>query len=344
MVSEKKTYSNKFDKDISLIEIGNENLKAEILDYGAIIRSLSVRKKDGFWLNTVLGFEDISDYAENPAYFGAVCGRHTGRILDGEFSIDNKKYILHQNYPPYHVHGGKLGLDKRFWKYSLIADGVVLYYHSPDGEEGYPGDVDIYVTYRILGNEFHTEIFAQASRTTPLNIVNHTYFNISSEPSIHQHELKLNSKRYGYFDKDKKTLCKNTEKNTMFSFYKGKMLASILGADDPEISYLGGGLDNFYIIDAGCFWSLELLSKIDNLLLRVHTNRPCYVLFTGNSLGNNLPAVYQRPAVAQFGGISIQSCDVPNGFQEKFWGSGLYGNNKHFVSNTIWKFCNCWKE
>jgi aldose 1-epimerase len=178
---------------------GRGGLVVEAMTLGGIVMRLLVPGRDGKLTDVVLGFNDLESYLAGHPYFGAITGRVAGRIANAEFTLDGQTYQLARNDPPNHLHGGLVGFDKRLWEATPIdrADGASslrLSYFSPDGEEGYPGNVKVAVTYTVTDkNEFVIETEATSDRTTPLCLTHHAYFNLAGEGAgtIEDHRLTI---------------------------------------------------------------------------------------------------------------------------------------------------------
>lgn len=173
-------------RDVEVYELcGPGDRRARILTYGGIIQSLCVPGRDGDLADVVLGGAELGFYLRRHPYFGCIVGRVAGRISRGIFRIGAKDYRLAVNNPPNHLHGGEDGLDRRLWKAEPCGeDTLLLRYHSPDGEEGYPGNVDLSVTYRLTpGAELVIESAARTDAATPVSLTNHSYFNLAGEGS-----------------------------------------------------------------------------------------------------------------------------------------------------------------
>lgn len=170
------------------------SLSVSVITYGGIIQSLCVPDRDGKMADVVLGFGNLDSYVKGHPYFGCITGRVAGRISGGKFRIDGRDYSLAINNGPNHLHGGLTGLDKRLWKAEVLPDGVTLRYRSPDGEEGYPGNLDIAVAYRLTdSNDFIIESEVVSDQVTPVSLTNHTYFNLAGEGagSIEDHVVQI---------------------------------------------------------------------------------------------------------------------------------------------------------
>ncbi|MEM7234734.1 MAG: aldose epimerase family protein, partial [Planctomycetota bacterium] len=163
-------------------------MSAKLIDWGALVAELQVPDRDGNFGDVVLGFDELASYEKNPAYFGCTTGRVANRIAGGKFKIGDKEYTLAKNNGANSLHGGNRGLDKRVWKGVTTVSGdepsVTFRYLSPDGEEGYPGNLDIQVTYTLTDdNELRIDYEATTDQPTPVNLTNHSYFNLAGEGS-----------------------------------------------------------------------------------------------------------------------------------------------------------------
>lgn len=182
----------------------HHGLAAKVMTYGGTIISLEVPDRRGRIDDIVLGFSTLDDYVADSSYFGAIVGRVAGRVSGGLISANGETHSLAINNPPNHLHGGVAGFDKRVWKVQSAtsnsgSSSLRLAYHSPDGEEGYPGALDISITYTLNDrNEFLIETEASSNCVTPLSLTNHSYFNLAGEGSrsITNHELLIHAQEY----------------------------------------------------------------------------------------------------------------------------------------------------
>src|SRR5437660_4966879 len=172
---------------VSLYTLKNAHgIELQVLDYGGIIVSLRVPDRTGRLADVVLGFDSLADYQRGSPYFGALIGRYGNRIARGRFTLEGRTYTLATNNGPNHLHGGVRGFDKVVWSVTPFerADsvGLVLNYTSPDGEEGYPGTLRARVTYTLTnGNELIFDYHATTDRATPVNLTQHSYFNLAGD-------------------------------------------------------------------------------------------------------------------------------------------------------------------
>lgn len=200
--SSEKEYFGKLEngQEVYLFTITNKNgLSAQIINFGAIVVSLNVPDKSGKIADVILGYDDIKGFENDKSFLGAIVGRYGNRINRGKFILDGKEYQLSINDGVNHLHGGIKGFNKVFWEgEQLCSNSVKLTYHSPDGEEGYPGNVDIAVIYTLNDdNEFRIDYTGTADSPTILNPTSHCYFNLTGSPenNILNHELTINAEQ-----------------------------------------------------------------------------------------------------------------------------------------------------
>jgi len=185
-------------KKVVLCRLENKNgLSVELTNYGARIVKLLVPDKKGDLADVVLSFDTLDEITTREPYFNATCGRFANRIQDGKFSLDGKEYHLAINNGPNHLHGGNVGFNMRVWEVELVSSNqVVFHYLSPDGEEGYPGNLDVTVTYTLTDeNELKIHYEAMTDKPTVVGLTNHSYFNLkgAGEGSVGEHYLQLNA-------------------------------------------------------------------------------------------------------------------------------------------------------
>ena len=177
-------------------------MTAKVTEYGATLTELWVPDRNGTLANVVLGFDSLDQYLNGPPYIGATLGRVANRIANGRFTLEGKEYSLAVNRSPNHLHGGLRGFDKRIWQSHPLTAGdaevsVEFTYISPDGEEGYPGTLRVKVAYALADdNQLRLRYTAAADKATPVNLSNHSFFNLAGSGTILDHVLTLNADRY----------------------------------------------------------------------------------------------------------------------------------------------------
>ena len=186
---------------VEVFTLRNANgVELKAIGYGGIITSLKVPDRTGKLDDIVLGFDSLEPYLKDHPFFGAIIGRYGNRIGKGQFTLDGKTYKLATNNGPNHLHGGNKGFDKVLWKVEPVGANALAFSRvSPDGEEGYPGNLNVRVTYTLTDkNELQVDYLATTDKPTPVNLTQHSYFNLAGQASgeILGHQLMLNADRY----------------------------------------------------------------------------------------------------------------------------------------------------
>lgn len=294
---------------------GATGAAARITNYGAILQSLEIPDADGDLVDVVLGFDTFDEYLGDHPFFGATVGRCANRIAGGRFTLEDRTYQLAVNDAagPNHIHGGPGGFDKQVWEprdFGQHSEGtyVVLAYTSADGEEGYPGTVEATVTYTLTGgDELRISMEARTDQPTPVNLTNHSYWNLNGHQSgpVLDHEVALFADAYTPVDSHLIPTGEIREvAGTPFDFTQPRTIASEMGDIAPPGQRESGdpvGYDhNFVLRDAGgrVRPAARVASSQSGLSMEVRTNQPGVQFYTGNYLSTNLTgkggAVYER--------------------------------------------------
>jgi aldose 1-epimerase len=288
------------DGTVQAVELTNSHgISARIITLGAAIQSLQAPDRNGVTADIVLGYATPAEYIAKPQYFGATVGRYANRIAAGTFALDGKRYTLAKNDGPNHLHGGVRGFDKVLWKIESIDQAaagkpskVVLSYTSPDGEEGYPGTLQLTATYTLNeDNELAIEYRATTDKPTVVNITNHSYFNLGGENSgkdVLGHRLTLLADAYTPVDK---TLIPTGERRavagTPFDFRTAETLGRRIRDGKEEQLVLGRGYDHTYIVN-GVPGTLRMAARVEDpasgRVLELLTTAPGVQLYSGNFL------------------------------------------------------------
>lgn len=282
-------------REAKIYTLTNKNgVKARVTEYGAILVSVETPDKDGRSGDITFGYDTLAGWLGNTQYFGATVGRFGNRIKDGRFTLDGKDYKLATNNEPggipCHLHGGKVGFDKVLWTGKVVGDAVEFTYLSKDGEEGYPGNLTTKVTYSLDDdNALKWEAKATTDAPTILNIVQHTYWNLSADPSktITDHILTLNAD--GYLPTDKGLI--PTGKiapvaGTPMDFNKPTAIGERVN-DDFEALKFGGGYDHAWVLKKGSgalHQAAVLKDPKSGRQLEISTNQPAVQFYCGNFL------------------------------------------------------------
>lgn len=280
-------------QDVELYTLTNDKgVEAGIITYGGIIVSLKTPDRNGNPGDIVLGFDSLKDYEERSPFFGCITGRYANRIAKGKFTLDGKEYTLATNNGPNHLHGGKVGFDKAVWKAETKSEGdavsLVLTHTSPDGDEGYPGNLDVEVTYTLNNsNELVIDYKAKTDQPTVLNLTNHSYFNLEGHGSgnVLAHELQLSASKFTPTDD---TAIPTGElrpvEGTPLDFTKGKPIGRDIESDYEQIVF-GKGYDHNFVID-GRPGVLRRAATVrgprSGRVLEILTTEPGVQLYTAN--------------------------------------------------------------
>ncbi len=269
-----------------------------ITNYGGIVVSLTAPDKAGTFEDVTLGFDSLNHYVQGNPFFGALVGRYGNRIAKGKFTLDGKTYTLVTNNMGNHLHGGKVGFDKVLWTATPMPGdepALKLAYTAKDGEEGYPGNLDVNVTYTLQkDNTLRIDYQATTDKPTVVNLTNHTYFNLTggAKRDVLDHVLTLNANRFLAVDK---TLIPTGElkpvRGTPFDFTKATRIGDrIDDSTDMQIKY-GIGYDHAWVL-TGASNGLRLAATVyeptSGRVMEVRTTEPAVQFYTGNFLNGSV--------------------------------------------------------
>jgi aldose 1-epimerase len=282
---------------VTLYTLTNRHgLTAAITTYGGILVSLRTPDRDGHLGEVTLGFDTLEPYLAGHPYFGALIGRYGNRIAGGAFTLDGVTYALARNNGPNHLHGGRRGFDKVVWAAepgeAPGGDRLRLTYRSPDGEEGYPGALDVTVVYRLTDDDaLELDYTATTDRPTVLNLTQHTYFNLAGGGDILGHQIQL---RAGHFLPVDATLIPTGERRpvrgTLMDFTAPMAIGARLGADDEQLRQANGGYDHTWVLAGGAAGepAVWLVEPGSGRAMEVVTTQPGVQFYTGNMLDGSL--------------------------------------------------------
>ncbi len=283
---------------IELYTLTNKNgVQVGIINYGGRVVSIRVPDRQGQMADVVLGFDNGDGYLGANPYFGAIVGRYANRIAKGRFTLDGVEYKLAQNDGPNSLHGGVKGFDKVIWKAAELAkqnSALELTYLSKDGEEGYPGNLSVKVTYTLSDdNELWIDYRATTDKDTVLNLSNHSYFNLAGEGNgdILQHQMMIAASRFTPVDA---TLIPTGElrnvEGTPFDFRQPTVIGARIDNDDEQLK-LGRGYDHNFVLDrkgAGMALAARVVEPKSGRVLEVKTDQPGIQFYTGNFLDGTI--------------------------------------------------------
>ncbi len=318
----------KNDKNVYKYTINNNLIGAEIIDYGAAIYSLTVPDKKGNPTDVVLMPEALLDIEKNMNYMGATVGRYANRIKNGEFTLNGVLFKLSSNENLNSLHGGKCGFDKKIWKASELKNGIEFSYFSKDGEEGYPGNLNVTIRYMLEYTSIIIEYEAKTDKDTPLNLTNHSYFNLNGHNSgtIINHKLKLNSEFYLPIDE---TLIPTGEilktENTKFDLCKERDLTE-------HYDHCFVLSDNSYLKHAG-----TLKGDISGIEMNVYTTKPGIQIYSGKAFSSDTIGkggkIYEENSF-----VCMETEFFPDSPNKPHFPDTILKKNETYNHKTIYKF------
>ena len=324
-------------KGIDVYRLSNEDVSVELLTYGAIISKLLVKDKNGRFVDVVAGYADEDEYFADTCYFGACIGRVCNRIEKATFLLDGKRYTLAKNDGNNHLHGGLKGFNARFFDAQVGEDFVKFSRVSPDGEEGYPGNLNLSVTYTLKANALEIEYKARSDKKTVCSLTNHSYFNLDGEfDSVLDHEVFIDADFLTNIDEE---LIPHGDllalKGTPHDFSMPKEVGRDIKSDDRLLKIARGYDFNFVFnkgdIDKVRAWAY---SKKSGIKMDVLTDRPCVQLYTGNFLDG----VKGKKTYGFQSALCLETQGYPNAVNVPTFESAVLEAGKTYNAKTKYAF------
>lgn len=337
-----KTEFGKIDNQvINLYTLTNANgITVKITNYGAIITAILTPDKNGISGDIVLGFDSLAPYLSGHPYFGCIAGRFANRINKGKFTLGGQTYQLSINNGPNHLHGGINGFDKKVWQAQEVLDsagaGVVMTLLSPDGDEGYPGNLKVTVTYRLGENdELSCLIEAETDKPTPVNLCNHTYFNLNgAKTSILDHILEIFANNYTEVDQNL------IPTGVLPEVQGGPMDFSTPYRIGERIDKVQGGYDHNYVLvkgQSGPEIAARLYDPFSGRMVEVLTTQPGVQFYSGNFLDGTITGkggtVYYK-----HWGMCLETQHFPDSPNQKSFPDAILLPGEKFQELTIYRF------
>ncbi len=335
---------------IKLYTLENESgMTVRVTNYGAIITSIIVPDRNGKRADVALGYDRVEDYinAVDKPYFGAVVGRYGNRIAKGEFTLDGETYSLLQNNGENHLHGGAIGFDKVVWAVDEYVEGksLTLSYLAKDKEEGYPGNLELIIVYTLADdNSLVVDYHATTDKATPINVTQHTYFNLKGEGqgTILDHKLMLNAKTFTPVDE---SLIPTGEMpavaGTPFDFTTAKAIGRDIDQQNEQLVF-GLGYDHNWILNKdGKEGELSLAAQVyepsSGRVMEIYTTEPGIQFYCGNFLDGRLKGKSGKPYVHR-GGFCLETQHFPDSPNQPNFPSTILKPGETYESKTVFKF------
>jgi aldose 1-epimerase len=322
-------------------------VEVRIMTYGATIVSLRVPDRDGRFDDVVLGHDSLAGYLDASSYFGAVVGRYANRVARGRFTLGGVTHRLATNNGVNHLHGGVRGFDKVVWRGEAIRSdsgaSVRFSYRSADGEEGYPGTLDVRVTYTLTDrNELAVDYFATTDKATPVNLTQHSYFNLAGadQRDVLGHLLMINADRYTPVDS---TLIPTGElapvAGTPLDFRAPTAIGARIGQAHPQLRH-GGGYDHNFVLSRsgpGLFHAARVVEPTTGRTLDIHTTEPGLQFYSGNFLDGTIRGKGGRIYHHRYG-ICLEPQHFPDSPNHPGFPSTILRPGQTYRSRTVFGF------
>jgi len=344
----KESFGSAQGKSVTLYTLTNSNgLEVRVMNFGGIIVSVRTPDKQGRMDDIVLGFDDLQGYLDNEPYFGAIIGRYANRIAAARFTLDGVQYSLARNNGLNSLHGGIKGFNQVVWNGEPFENstgvGLILTYTSPDGEEGYPGNLRAKVTYTLNDqNELSFDYEATTDKATPVNLTQHSYFNLAGEGrgDILGQELTLNADRFTPVDKN---LIPTGElravKNTTLDFTKSTTIGFRINDKDEQL-VLGHGYDHNFVVrrtGPGSVLAARLREPQTGRTLEVYTTEPGVQLYSGSFLDGTITGKQGHVYKQRFG-LALETQHFPDSPNHPEFPSTILRPGQVYQSRTVYKF------
>lgn len=332
---------------VACFTLRNDMVDLAVMEYGATIISLRTPDRRGDRDDVVLGFDTLGGYLGRSPYFGAIVGRYANRIANGRFSLDGAAYQLERNDGQQHLHGGRRGVDKRLWRGTPVtADGmpgVAFTYVSADGEEGYPGELSIRVTY-LLSPEgaLHVRYDATTDRPTIVNLSQHSYFNLNpGAADVLGHELAIFAGRFTpVTDQLIPTGELRPVDGTPFDFRRPTLIGARIAGGDHQLA-VAGGYDHNFVLDRPDQRSLVLAARVrdpvSHRTMEVHTTEPGVQFYSGNFLDGSITGKRGR-RYGHRSGFCLETQHFPDSPNHPGFPSVVQRPGAAYSSETVFAF------
>lgn len=331
---------------VDVFTIRNKNgLELEVITYGGIIRTLRVPDSNGEFEDVVLGYDNLEGYVQNNPYFGAIIGRYGNRIARGKFSLDGQEYSLATNDNLNHLHGGVRGFDKVVWQGESFeedgAAGIIMTYRSADGEEGYPGNLDVTVTYTLNDqDELIFDYKASSDKPTIVNLTNHAYYNLTGmEDDILGHVLEINASEYLPVDTTLIPEDPMSVEGTPFDFTSPYQIGARINEEDIQLKN-GFGYDHCWILDPSSespAFAASLYDSASGRFMEIFTTEPGIQFYSGNFLDGSITGK-ENQTYAYRSGLCLETQHYPDSPNRPEFPSVRLDPGEEYSSRTTTRF------
>jgi len=330
-------------KQIGLFTLKNKNgIEVKLTNFGARIVSLKTSDKYGTFQDIVLGYNTIDEYLNDKFFMGCIIGRYANRISNGKFTINGIEFLLSQNDRENTIHGGFQGFDKKIWEIEQVGNSIKMTYCSEDGEEGFPGKLNVSVTFELTDtNELRLDYKALTTKETAVNLTHHTYFNLQGEGSttILGHTLQINS---DFITEVNSSLIPTGEllpvANTPFDFRVSKRIGLDIEKNHPQLKY-GNGYDHNWVLNKSndrLSLAAILSESSSGRDIEIYTTKPGLQFFSGNFGDEKIQG--KNGFYKERSGLALEPQFFPNSPNLPDFPSAILIPEDHYHHKTIYKF------
>ena len=314
-----------------------DEIVVKVSNYGGTLVSVRAPDRGGVLDEVVLGFDAIDGYLGSPFYHGATIGRYANRIGGEKITIDGKQYNLPLNDGVNHLHGGVRGFDKRVWVPEIIdEDALRLQYLSRDGEEGYPGNLMVSVTFRVIADRLEVDYQASTDIPTVVNLTNHSYFNLCGSGSILDHRLWVDADSFTPIDETLIPVgAHQSVADTPFDFTELSRIGERIGDDDIQLSR-GNGYDHNYVLNQVNNPQIVLFEPVSGRVLEVSTTMPGVQLYTGNFLDGS--DIGRSGPIGFRSGLCLETQYFPDSPNHPDYPSTILRPGEKYIEKTVYRF------
>lgn len=323
--------------------VNDGGMSVSCITLGCIINEIVTPDRNGVLENVVIGYDTVDEYVADSNYLGAVIGRFAGRIAGASFELDGKTFPLAKNNNGNHLHGGLKGFDKVIWNAEIIERkeevGVQFSYLSPDGEEGYPGNLNVTVIYTLNNqNELTIAYKGVSDQKTVLNMTNHSYFNLSGDlkRDTLDHNLLIKSSKYLELNDELLPVRLEEVNGTPFDFSKGRIIREGSNANHPQNQLAGEGYDHPFLLDTHHDHEIVLKDEESGRKLTVETDEVAVVLYSGTQIKEN-GEIRGVPA-RKYLGLCLETQGLPDAVHHPEFPSCILEKDQEYTSVTTYKF------
>lgn len=330
-------------QEACLFTLANSAITVRITDYGGRLVSIEAPDRNGRRADVLLGFGDAVTYSQTPGSFGALLGRNANRIANAIIVIDGHRYHLSANENGSTLHGGAVGFGKRFWSVAIADEQTLsLRLRSDDGDQGFPGAVEVIATYRLTGPELQLVFDARTNQPTPLSLSAHPYFNLeaSATPDCLDHRVQIYAQAYLPTDKRQiPTGERRSVAGTPFDFMGPHAIGERIRVLDQQLQY-GRGYDHYFILtDTDCR-ALRLAARVHAVgsgrVLEILTTQRGLQFYTGNNLDGSAPG--REGLYRQSAGFAFEPQGFPNAPNQPNFPSTILQPGDLYHEETIYRF------